>query len=235
MFAEPAAVFGIAFRQYGFNFSLTKLMTVGLRVVRPISLDPFGTASRSAWLATYRRDRVDQRQQLGYVMLVCSSYRGRKRDTLSVGDDMVFTPRFASICRVSARFFPPCTARTDAESTKARDQSSLSASFKCASSVSWTRCQTPRLRHASNRRQAVIPLPQPNSFGNISHGIPERSTKIIAHRTLRFSNGFRPGYRLRRLFGGGNTGSIKSHNASSKIGLAMTAPPCAAQILTDHN
>jgi hypothetical protein len=33
---------------------------------------------------------------------------------------------------------------------------------------------------------------------------------------------------LRRFFGGGTNGSMIAHNSSSKTGLAMTAPPCAA-------
>jgi hypothetical protein len=36
---------------------------------------------------------------------------------------------------------------------------------------------------------------------------------------------------LRRFFGGGKSGSMNFHNTSSKIGLAITAPPCAAMNL----
>jgi hypothetical protein len=53
----------------------------------------------------------------------------------------------------------------------------------------------------------------------------------MADNAARFSTGLRPGYRRRRRFGLGNKGSINAHNSSSRIGFAMTAPPCAASTL----
>jgi hypothetical protein len=51
----------------------------------------------------------------------------------------------------------------------------------------------------------------------------------MAESTARFSTGLRPGYRRRRFFGLGNKGSINAHNLSSRIGVAVTTPPCAAK------
>jgi transposase len=47
---------------------------------------------------------------------------------------------------------------------------------------------------------------------------------MIPHRTFRRSIGFRPGYRERRGFWGGNNGSIRSQRVSLTSGLAMVAP-----------
>jgi hypothetical protein len=232
MFAKAAAVWGISLGQNGFNVALAKLTPVRFRIKCAISLNALRASAWPTRFAAHRRNCVDQRKELSYIVSIGGSHRGRERNALSIGDEMMLGSRFAPIRRVTARFFPPCTARTDAESTRARDQSILSAPCKCASSVWWIRFQMPRLRQASNRRQAVIPHPHSNSFGSISHGMPERRMKIIADSAFRLSTGLRPGYRLRRFFGGGRIGSTNSHNASSRIGLAMIAPPCATKNVT---
>lgn len=66
-----------------------------------------------------------------------------------------------------------------------------------------------------------MPEPQPISWGNISQGMPERSTNKIPVSTRRLSKGLRPGYRLRRRLGAGRIGSITFHSSSSTSWRAM--------------
>jgi len=229
--AQATAMFCVSSRQHRLNTPTSQLLAMSMRVVSAIALNPLGTLPWPAALAAHRRNRVDQRQKLGHVVTVGSGYRGCERNAVSVGDQMMFAAGFAAIRWIGSRFFPPCTARTDEESTTARDQSIRSASCRCASSASWIFCHTPLRCQAYKRRQAVMPLPQPSSCGRCSQGSPVLSTNKIADKAWRFAIGLRPGYRLRRFFGGGKSGSMIFHNLSSKIGLAMTAPPCAAMNL----
>src|SRR5258708_22032393 len=180
------------------------------------------------------RNRLDQGQQLRNVVSVRTGHRGRQRNAARVGNQMMLAARFPAIRGIWPCFFPPCTARTEEESTIARDQSIWSACCKLASSTSWIFFHTPAFCQACKRRQAVIPEPQPNSCGRCSHGRPVLSTNRIAHSAWRLPSGLRPGYRRRRRFGRGKSDSTISHNSLSRIGLAITAPPCAEMELKPH-
>jgi hypothetical protein len=224
-------MFGITLGQDWLNATLPQRLAMWFGVVSPVSLQPLRTPARTAALATHRRDRLDQRKKLRHVVSVGTCHRGGQRNAVGIRHEVMLAARFCSIRRAGACFFPPCTARTLEESMIARDQSIWSAPCKWANSASWTFFQTPRFCQACKRRHAVIPEPQPNSCGRCSQGRPVLSTNRIAHNALRLSIGLRPGYRRRRFFGSGKSASITSHNLSSKIGLAMTTPPCAAMNL----
>jgi hypothetical protein len=226
---QSAAVGCVAFCQHRFDFLGPQLLTMWFRIVSPVALDTIGPLAWLPWFAADARNLLNQRQQLRDVVFVRPRYRGCEGNPLGIGDDMVLAAELAAIGRIAARFFPPCTARTELESIRARDQLILSAPCKRASNVWCSLSQTPRRCQARNRRQAVMPQPQPSSWGSNSQGIPVFSTNKIADNVSRLPTGFRPGYRRRRFFGGGNTGSITAHNSSSKIGFAMLAPPCAGE------
>jgi hypothetical protein len=88
------------------------------------------------------------------------------------------------------------------------------------SSSTWrSRGQTPAASQSRRRRQHVIPLPQPISCGNISHGIPVRSTNKMPVSAARFATRGRPPFGL----GGstGSSGSMISHRSSVSNGFAM--------------
>jgi hypothetical protein len=206
MLAESAAVCRVAFGEHRLNAAFSKSATMRFRIVGAIALHPIWFAARAAGLAAHRRNRVDERFELRDVVRVGASQRNGQRNAVAVGDHMVLTASFAAIRGVWPRFFPPCTARTEDESTIARDQSIKSASCRCANSAAWIFRHTPRRCHACRRRQAVMPDPQPNSCGSSSQGMPDRSTYKIAHSAFRLSIGLRPGYRLRRRFGAGKSG-----------------------------
>jgi hypothetical protein len=63
--------------------------------------------------------------------------------------------------------------------------------------------RTPRYlaRRPWPRRQHVMPLPQPISWGSISQGMPLRRTKRMPVRAARSGTGGRPPFGLRRRFG----------------------------------
>src|ERR1700721_2510107 len=78
-----------------------------------------------------RRDRIDQRNQLRHVVAIGPGEDGGKRYTARINNDVVFRPVFPAVHGTWSRFFPPCTARTDDESTITRDKSI------CSSAGSW--------------------------------------------------------------------------------------------------
>jgi hypothetical protein len=158
---------------------------------------------------------------LGHVVAVGPGDAGCQRDTVAIGDHVMFAPQLPSIRWRRARFFPAWCARTEEESTSARDQSSWFAAWSRSSNTRWSRDQTPARCQSRKRRQQVTPDPQPISWGSASQGIPVRRTKRIPVRTRRGSTGLRPGYRFRRRFGGGRSGSITAHSGSSTKGFAM--------------
>ena len=113
----------------------------------------------------------------------------------------------------------PVAGTLDA-STLARLQSILPAAPKRLSNSWWSRCQTPAFCQSRSRRQQVIPLPQPISWGRSSQGMPVFSTKRIPVSAARSDtvNGCPP-------FGwagfGGSNGSTTVHSSSLTSGLAM--------------
>jgi hypothetical protein len=227
---QAAAVVGAAARQHRFDAACPQLAAVGLGVVRPIALDPPGPAARPPGLAPHRRDRVHQFDQLRDIVAVGGRDLCRQRRAMGVGEDVVLRAVFPAIRGARAGVRPPKTARTEALSTTARDQSILSAPRSLSSKTRWMRFQTPRLCQSRSRRQQVIPEPYPSSRGSISQGMPLRSTNRMPDSTSRLSSGLRPGYRRRPRLGLGNNGSMTVHKPSSKIGLAMAGPPCPTAI-----
>jgi len=220
--AQTAAVFGIASREQTANAARGERIAMGLRIIGPIALYAPRTTTRTAWFSADRRNAIDEWQQLGHIMMVGSGYNDVQRNSVRFGDDVMLRTRLTAIGWVRSSFFPPCAARTEELSTMAREKSSLSASRSLFSSTSCMRCHTPRRCQARNLRQQLIPEPQPISWGIMLHGTPLRSTYRIPVSARRFAMGLRPGYRLRRRLGRGNSGSINAHSSSSRIGLATS-------------
>ena len=160
-------------------------------------------------------------KKLRHIVAVSTGDNSGKRDPVGIGNYVMFTAVFASIGGVWARFLPPKTARTDAESTTAREKSILPAFRSLLSKIRCILSQTPTFCQSRSLRQHVIPLPQPISLGRYSQPIPVLSTNKIPIKTTRSGIGFRPGYRNRLGFFG-IIGSISFHNSSSKIGFAMS-------------
>ena len=179
--AQTTAMLGITFRQDRFDALLPQHLAMRLRVVGAISLHSARPFAGATPFAADRRNRLDQGQQLRNIVSVRTGHRGRQRNAARVGNQMMLAARFPAIRGAWSCFFSPCTARTEEESTIARDQSSWSAPCTWASRTAWIFCHTPAFCQACKRRQAVMPEPQPNSCGRCSHGKTVLSTNRIAH------------------------------------------------------
>jgi hypothetical protein len=222
IYTKSASVISPSFSQQGDNSSTAKLSAMRLRVIAPIAKKAVGMLNRPSNLACDWRDTVNQRQKLCNIVPVCAGQYHRKRNTIGVGYQMVFRPFLAAIRWIWTCFGPPKTARTDDESTTAREKSIWSA---CRNLLSITRCiwsHTPAFCHSCSRRQQFIPQPQPISCGRSSQPIPVFSTNNMPVSASRFDIGFRPGYRNLRFFSGIN-GFMISHNSSLTICFAMSS------------
>lgn len=222
---EATAMFGSPFREHGRDLPATKFSAMGFGVIPTVALERVWFLPGPPRLVPDRRDGVHQGKELGYIVGIGPGEEGRQGNALGLRDDVVLAAQFPSIRRIRARFFPPPTARTDALSTTARDQSIWSASRSLARRSSWSFCHTPARCQARRYRQQLMPDPHPISGGSISQGMPLLRTKRMPVRTLRRSRGVRPGCRNRRRFGLGSMGSMSFHKASETSSLAMCMSP----------
>jgi hypothetical protein len=217
--SQAAAVLRVALRDHRLDPTHPQEHAVQVRIVRPIGVQAIRFATGTTHLAADRRNRIDQRQQLGYVVLVGAGEPNGKRNAVRIRDEVVLRAFLAAIGRVGAGFFAPPTARTDPLSTTARDQSIWSAARSRSKNRRWSRSQTPAACQSRRRRQQVIPEPQPISCGRYSQGMPVLSTKRIPVSASRSPTGGRPplgrGGRL------GISGLINRHKSSVTSGLAI--------------
>ncbi len=175
-----------------------------------------------------RLHRVEQGGEHGAVVPVGPGQPRRERDALAFDQEMTLGPWLAAIRRVRADRVAPFLAAILALSTQARDQSSLCASSKRASSTRWRRRHTPARSQARSRRQQVTPLPQPNSCGSQRHWMPVRSTKMMPHNAGRSGSQGRP---PRGCAGcGGRSGSTRAQSSSETSSCTFMPPvpqrPC---------
>ena len=135
-----------------------------------------------------------------------------ERDAARGHDHVALGAGLAAIRRVGAGLLAPLLARTLSESTLARLQSLAASSPSQFKSRSCSFCQTPVSCQSRSRRQHVVPLPHPSSFGNKRHGQPVRSAKTMPLRATRSGTRGRPPFG----FGGslGSKGSIASQRSS---------------------
>ena len=218
-YTKAAAVFRPAFCQNRIYTQLTQRISMRLTVIGSIALNTIRSLTRTTHFTCYRRNRLDQRQKLSYIVAVGSSNFRCERDAVSIGDNVMFRPQFPSIRCIRARFRPPKTARTEAESTIARENSILSFSRRWLSRIRCILSQIPASCQSFRRRQQVIPEPHPISFGRYCQGIPVLSTNMIPVRAFRLLiGGLPPLWRGGCL---GKMGSMSFHNWSFTSGLAM--------------
>ncbi len=203
----------------------SELPAMRFRVIAAIALDSIEAMARPAAFAANPGNGIHQRQQLCDVVTIRSGQlEGHHRPSLAIHQQMMLRAQFAPIYWIWACFFPPCIARTEAESTMARDQSILSAALSLSKSTWCSRIHTPATFQSRSRRQQVIPQPQPISFGRYSQGMPAFSTNTIPASTLRSSTGGRPPRlcRFRRCGRGrGSNGSMICHKSSVTSGRAI--------------
>ncbi|AEN72836.1 hypothetical protein Rhom172_2435 [Rhodothermus marinus SG0.5JP17-172] len=169
------------------------------------------------------RNCIDQRLENHRVMPVGCRDHHRQRGAASVYHKMALCARFATIRWIRPGMRPLFAAGMLWASTAARLQSNWPPSPRRSSSTSWSRFQTPASFQSRRRRQQVMPLPQPSSWGSICQGMPLLSTKRMPVRTAR--SGIR-GLPPRGLGGsGGKSGSMTAQSSSDTRGFAMLCEP----------
>lgn len=223
--AESTAVLGAAPCDHRLDAAFAKFLAMRFGVVTAISVDDFGLLKRSATCAANRRNGIDERQQLGDIVAVRAGQDCTDGHAVRIDEDMMLRTGSRPIRGVRASFSPAPTARTDDESTAAREKSRCQASRNFASSRSCSWSHTPAFCQSRKRRQQVGPEPNPNLVERSHQRIPVLNTNRMPFSAARFETGRRPGYFLRRGFGGGSKGSIKAHSSSSMIGVPIPLVP----------
>ena len=133
--AESAAVAMIAARDEGEDPVAAELLAMSRGVVGAISEDCGWSATAMAPMIFERRNARNQRQELGDVVGIGAGDDGRERYAAAVGYQMMLGARARAIGGIRARFFPAPIARTEEESTTARDQSMRYASARSCRSM----------------------------------------------------------------------------------------------------
>ena len=220
---------GPAARQHRLDAPPSQPGAMPIRVIAPIAVHTLGPTAGSAAFAAYRGNAVHQGLQGGDVIRVRPGQPHRQGDPLGIGDQVVLAARLGFVRGIRPGLAPPFRARTEALSTTARDQSIWPAPWSLASKTACSRCQTPAACHSRNRRQQVIPLPQPISWGKSSQPMPVFKTNKMPVRAWRLSIRFRPGCRNRRGGGGGRIGPTIAHKSSSTRGFAIRSAPGSLQ------
>ena len=176
-------------------------------------------APRPAALAADRWDRIEHLLEGHAVMHIGPGQGERERDTVTVRDEVAFRAGTAPIGRVRPGRGTPFFAAMAELSSAARLQSMRLASCKRRSNSRCNRSQTPAACQSRRRRQQVTPEPQPISRGNISQGMPLRSTNRMPVSAARAEIGGRPPFGRGR--GGGSKGSRIDHRLSESWGAGM--------------
>ena len=112
--AQAAAVRRPALGELGVDPASMQRIAVRLRIVSSVALDQPRLSHGATRTAAERRNRVDERQQLGNVVAVRRGQQRRQRDAARLGENVVLRPRLTAIGWVRSSFFPPRSARTDA-------------------------------------------------------------------------------------------------------------------------
>jgi hypothetical protein len=169
-------------------------------------------ATRSSSWSDDRGDGINEGEQLRRIVGVGGRKVDGQGDTVSIHHQMVLGAGLAAVNRVRPGSLAPLLARTLKESTLARLQSMAASSPSQLSSLSCSRCQTPASCQSRKRRQQVVPLPQPSSFGKSRHGQPVRNAKTMPQRAARSGTRGRPPLG----FGGslGSRGATASQSSS---------------------
>src|SRR5688572_9699633 len=217
---QPAAVRLAAAGQARGDPAARQRHPVRVRIVRPVAHDLLGLLQRGTDLAPDRRDGVHQRDQLRHIVAIGGRQNARQRRSLGVDGQVVLAPVLAAVHGAGARFFPPCTARTDAESTTTRQKSIASSPRSLSSSRRWSWSHTPALRHSSRRFHRVMPQ-QPISWGKSSQGMPVLSTKRIPVRQTRSGTRGLPTPGTYGCFG--RIGSTKAQSSSGTNNLPIAS------------
>ena len=199
--------------------SLSERRPVGFGVVSLVGVQLMGSPARSTSPSSHRSNGINHHLQRSGVMHIgcCASYR--EGNSRSADHNMALRAWFALIRRIRSDCLAPFLARIVAESREARDQSISPCACNLSSNTWCNFSHTPACCQSRSLRQHVMPLPQPISWGSISHCKPVLSTNKMPVSTARLEmRGLPP---LGLGGSGGKSGSITSHNSSVSSGFAI--------------
>ena len=205
--------------QCGSNVALPTVAAITLKYVR--------TKTRPTYALADRGNRIQQGD--GYLAVADVGGRGNQcqRNALGIGNQMAFAAVLRSIRGVRPGVDPPKTARTLALSMIAFEKSTRPLRPSALRMFCQIAGQTPASVQARNRRQQVLPSPQPNSAGKSFQMQPVRKTKIMPTKQRR--SGMRGRPPLGFGGSGGSKGWICSHSSSLNhcraIGLSSMIVP----------
>lgn len=194
------------------NASFLQCQAMAVTVVTPVCMQFDGSVSQHSIWPRQCRDGIHHFQQHGNVTYIGGGMPYCERDSLGVDHKMALRARFSAIRRIWAGFFAPPGAGTLPASMLARDQSIWSDRDNRSNNTRCSCSHTPASCQSRNRRQQVMPLPQPSSGGSISQGIPVLNTNRIPVKTARLLRRGRPPLGLGGS--GGRRGSMICHNSS---------------------
>lgn len=225
--AQTAAVCHAMLGQIAGDAPHFEFVTMRLGVVATVALDTARLSLGPSRLAGNRWDRIDQRQQPGMSLRLAwgritlsgrPPASTRRRCLLLALRDRLGSVRFSP----RARRVPMNCPRPHATDPACRRYATATAG------TWWSRAQARACCHSRNRRQYVMPEPQPISCGSISQGMPVCRTNRMPVKARRSSSRLRPGYREQRGLTG-SSASIKAHTSSSTSGSAI-GPPQSQQV-----
>ena len=200
----------------------------GRAVIRLVGVQLVRTLAGPSTGPLDRLDAIDQRGEDAPIRPIRRCQPHCEGDAVALDHDVALAARFAAIRRIRSGFLAPLLAGAKALSALARLQSILSAAPNRSKNAWWRRSHTPARCHARRRRQQVTPLPQPISWGSISHGMPLRSTKMMPVKAARSGTRGRPPLGLGDS--GGKSGAIVSHNVSLTNGLLIRPGHAAGSV-----
>jgi hypothetical protein len=192
-FAQTAPMFGVALGYQRMNAAFAqRSANLVLGIIGPIRKQAVGPFPGSAAGLFDGLDCVHHRHRHLGVVHVGGCVFDRQRSAVAVGQRVSLRAIFPTISGVRPSLAPPKSARTEQLSMTTLDQSISSACPNSSSSAFQIFFQTPAACQSRNRRQQVMPLPQPNSVGRYSQGQPLRRTKRMPVRAARSETRGRP-------------------------------------------
>ncbi|GAA0946956.1 hypothetical protein GCM10009550_22040 [Actinocorallia libanotica] len=110
--AQPGAVRGAAAGDDGLDSALPQQAPVFVLVIAPVGQQEVRPSAGPSHPSAHRLDPVQQRDELGDVVVVAAGQGDGQRNATTVGQDVVLGARPPTVDRTPAGFGPPLSART---------------------------------------------------------------------------------------------------------------------------
>ncbi len=189
-----------------------QILPASAAVVSLVGMQLVGALTRPAIQATYRGNRIQGGFECDRVMSIRLCYGDGQGNASGIDYEVPLAPEFAAIRRARPGLFAPRGLGTLAPSMLARLQSIWSCSRSRTSMARCNLSHTPSACQSRRRRQQVMPLPKPSSWGRSSHGIPVCNTYRMPLNAARSSTERRRPP-LGEATNSGISGSSANHNS----------------------